>query len=177
VGTFDPAVARQVADHNNGRSDKIKLTFHFVSLMRYSDRQAAIRAVGALNQNKHMIQDVLDLAVTDPSNDAFAALEDANIYTSYQQYETATNPDADHVLALWNPIQELPQDIINAVKDSDGFVSFPYDPNLINWMKSSANTSGLDMTHVSVTMINDHDGIYDSLRHGVGRIIHDVDAV
>lgn len=177
VATFDPAVVLQVAKYNREHpEEKIPITLHFIPLMRYSSQEHALSAVQAIEHNASWIQDSLDVAVRDKNNDAIAALEDADFHGSYDAYEKNSANGMDHILALWNPLEELPQNIIEEVLDSRGYFSFPYDAKYIKYIKDNS-PHGITLDRISCFAVKNHDDLYDSLRNGLGSVIHDIEAV
>ena len=181
IGTFDPEVVMEVKKYNDAHEEKkIPITLHFIPLMRYADgayaESNAKTALQVIEQNAQFIRGAARAIGIDQSNDALAGIGDADFHTTYDEFRTASrsNPNADHVLALWNPLKEIQQEIIDAVKDSGGYFSFPYDAKYIEWINSAANRTGVDISQISTFNIASHDDLHDAYRNGVGRMVHDV---
>jgi len=179
IGTFDPEVVLQV--HRCKLT--IPITLHFIPLMRYRGGGANAErnsktAINAIEEYAAAIQIAAGAIGIDAANNAVAGLKDADFHTSYDDYSTASarNPNADHVLALWDPLRDLPQPVIDAVKKSGGYFSFPYDPEYIDHIKRTS-PRGVTIDRISAFDIGGYDNLHDAYRNGVGRMVHDVSNV
>lgn len=179
VETFDPAIVMQVAAYNKDKDkdNKIPITFRFIALMKYANIRDASKAIKQIENNADWFGTAARLVSSDKSNNAFVGLEHVNMHTDWEEYLAAQDQDVDHILTFWNPLKQLLEknsELIKAVQDSGGYFSFPYDATYLNWINSTDNKTGIDISRISVFNIDSYDGLYDAQKHGVGRMVHDV---
>lgn len=170
IGTFDPEFVMQVHETLNkdaAEENRIPIILHVFPLMRYDDTDRAKAAVKGFNDNKGWIAQVAKATINDVANDPQASIATAKVYTTYEDFKNTDDPNAEHLLALENPIEEIMEKdrrVLDAILFSGGEFSFPYDPKFLQWIKDNADRTGVNFSNVGVgTWHTSSDDLYDAL--------------